>query len=114
MQLHRTELIPRSTTPARRLRLGHFLQSHNDAVEVFRGRFERPRHSNVNVMKRSVHFFSELCEKPAAASNCFSRSASPGCALRYALNSDERFRGMLSDVHSAERKCLARNTIWPM
>src|SRR6185503_11495710 len=112
MKLKRTELIPRAAASARTFGLWHFFQSHHHAIEVLRSVFERLRNGNVDVMNVRVHFCSELFAKPAAASNCFSRSATPpGCAPRYALKSAERFRGMLNDAHSAERKCFARKTI---
>src|SRR5262244_18609 len=115
MELHWSELVPRSATPARRFRLRHFLQPHHFAVKMFRRLFKRLRYSDVDVINGGVHLFSELCEKPDAESNCFSRSATPpGCAFRYALNCAERLRGMLSEFHCVERKCLARKTIWPM
>src|SRR5689334_20357409 len=115
MKLQRTELIPRAAAPARAFGLRHFFQAHHDTIKVLRCVFERLRNGDVDVMNARVHFCSELFAKPAAASNCFSRSATPpGCAPRYALKSAERFRGMLNDVHSADRKCFARKTIWPM
>src|ERR1041385_5296469 len=98
MKLHLSELIPRSTASTRRFRFGHFLQTHHVTIKMLGRLFERFGHRDVDVMKAGVHFpFSEPCEKPAAASNCFSRSATPGLPARYALKSVERFFGILSD-----------------
>src|SRR5215213_1810665 len=76
VQLHLTELIPRSATCTRRLRLLHLLQTHHNTIEMLRRVFERFRHGDVDVVKARVHLV--FSEKPAAASNCFSRSATPG------------------------------------
>src|SRR5215212_4773463 len=100
MKLHRPELIPRTAACARAFRLRHFFQPYHDAIELLRRIFERPRNGNVDVMDLRVHFCSA---NPAAASNCFSRSATVGgCAVRNALKSAERLREMLNDFHSAE------------
>src|ERR1041385_5518433 len=50
MELCWSKLVPRTTAPARRLRLRHFLQTHHLAIKVLRCFLERLRHGDVDVM----------------------------------------------------------------